>query len=171
MSLVTSHLRDDSSTDVTPAASPSTAPNTLAAGDAPTGPAVSPAAGTDPGAPAMVAVQTWFNTVCGNSQDYTAAARWNSVRGLMTEKAWAAATVGVTDTAPIATWTCSPAAATLAAEQPANGDAIVNYSADRTIAPLSGDAPTVVEHIASARVVVRSPNGDWLIDRIPESDH
>lgn len=164
---------DDGSTDVTSAASPSTAPNTPTAGNAPTGPATtaSASAGTDPGAPALVAVQTWFNTICGNSQDYTAAARWTSVRQLMTDQAWAAATVGVTDTAPIATWTCTPAAVSLAAEQPANGDAIVNYSADRTIAPLSGDAPTVVEHIASARVVVRSANGDWLIDRIPESDH
>lgn len=164
---------DDSSTDLTPAVSPSTAPTTPSAGNAVTGPLTTAgsAAGADPGAPALVAVQTWFAAVCGSSPDFAETARWNSVRGLMTDQAWAAATVGVTDAAPIATWTCSPAAVTFAAEQPTNGDAIVNYSADRTIAPLSGDAPTVVEHIAGARVVVRSPTGDWLIDRIPESDH
>lgn len=164
---------DNNGRDATPSTSLSSTPTTPAAGRPVGGPAStgSTAVGADPGTPAMVAVQTWFSTVCGNSPDFTAAARWNSVRGLMTDQAWAAATVGVSDSAPIATWTCSPAAVTLAAEQPTNGDAIVNFSADRTIVPLSGDAPTVVEHIASARVVVRSPNGDWLIDRIPESDH
>ena len=127
-----------------------------------------PAAAADP---AVVAVQTWFDAVCPNSPDRTTQARWDGVRGLMTEEAWASATAGMADSNPISTWSCTPTAASLAAEQPVDGVAIVNYSTDRTITPLGGSAPTVVEHIAGARVVIQGSNGAWLIDRIPESEH
>lgn len=121
--------------------------------------------------PAVVAVQTWFDAVCPSSPEQTTQARWDAVRGLMTEQAWASATAAMTDSSPISTWSCAPTAASRAADQPVDGVAIVNYSTDRTITPLSGSAPTVVEHIAGARVVIQGSNGAWLIDRIPESEH
>lgn len=120
---------------------------------------------------AVVAVQTWFDTVCPSSPDHTTQARWDAVRSLMTEQAWAAATAAMTDSSPISTWSCAPTAASRAAEPPVDGVAIVNYSTTRTITPLSGSAPAVVEHIAGARVVLQGSDGAWLIDRIPESEH